>query len=138
MTYEPRYDIPAYNFDADLAHGLQGEEIVKEFLTTLSNGAFEVKYDRYRNGRIAIETDQYTPAGEWKLSGINVTTAEWLVYMQTQQTFTIINIPRLKRFLRINKRTIGKRGLAKGDHPTMGYLLMPHHVHDLMNNPEYD
>ena len=138
MPYEPRFDIPQYDFTKDLAYGEANETIVKEFLIAISSGAIEVKADRYRNGRIAIETDQYTPTGEWKLSGINVTTAEWLAYMQTPQTFTIINIPRLKRFLKINKRTIGKRGLAKGDHPTMGYLLMPHHVHDLMNNPEYD
>lgn len=138
MPYEPRFDIPRYNFTEDLAFGEASENIVKQFLQAMSSGSIEVKHDRYRNGRIAIETDQYTPAGEWKLSGINVTTAEWLVYMQTNQTFTIINIPRLKRFLRMNKRQIIKGPLAKGEYPTLGYLLMPHHVHDLMNSTEYD
>ena len=54
------FDIPARSFDfkKDLEFGLQSEKEIEGFLDDLSNGSFEVKTDRYRNGRMVIETDQ--------------------------------------------------------------------------------
>ena len=56
--YQPSHDINPHDFKKDLAFGHQGEEIVKQFLSDLSDGAFEVKYDRFRNGRIFVEFEQ--------------------------------------------------------------------------------
>ena len=73
------FDIPSRKFDfkKDLAYGQGGESLVSGFLDDLSDGSFEVKSDRYRNGRMVVETDQ-NPRGHkdelgvqiWKKSGI--------------------------------------------------------------------
>ena len=55
-----RWDIPAtqqYNFKNDLQYGKKGEQITKDFLEAISTGSFEVKTDRYRNGRMVVEHD---------------------------------------------------------------------------------
>ena len=54
------FDIPTRTFDfkKDLTYGHEGEMLVDGFLEALSSGSFEVKSDRYRNGRMVIETDQ--------------------------------------------------------------------------------
>lgn len=138
MGYEPRYDIPQYDFTRDLAHGEAGEGIVKDFLDAMSTGSFEVKFDRYRNGRMAVETDQCPRGKEWKKSGINVTTATWWVYMFSPTSFIIVSVIRLKNFLRLNADILQKRDLARGENPSKGFLLFPEHVQDLMNNADYD
>ena len=55
MGYEPRFD-----FQADLAYGEHGEDNAKELF---GSGAVEVKSDRYRNGKMVVETEQ-KPAGK--------------------------------------------------------------------------
>jgi hypothetical protein len=138
------------NFDQDLAYGHQGEDLIRGFLQSLNDSSFEVKTDRYRNGRMVIETEQNpyrrTDAeGKpiWKLSGINVTKATWWVYVFTLDGgFIAVNVARLKRFLRkhpdkYNEGTKRALGTA-GDNPARGYLIMPHDVIDLLTNPIYD
>ena len=55
---ESRWDIPKPNFKKDLEFGKQGEDQVKGFLQGIVNGSFEVKSDRYRNGRMVVEVAQ--------------------------------------------------------------------------------
>jgi hypothetical protein len=78
------YDIPPnkYNFHVDLKFGKKGEALVESFLQALSGGAFEVKTDRYRNGRMVVEIMQHPrrkmrPDGteHWQPSGLMVTKA---------------------------------------------------------------
>jgi hypothetical protein len=52
--YNPEHDIEytagrRVRWKNDLAIGLKGEDIVKNFLKCLDNNKFEVKYDQYRN-----------------------------------------------------------------------------------------
>lgn len=146
------YDIPPdrYNFHADLKFGKKGEALVEEFLGSLSGGSFEVKTDRYRNGRMVVETMQHPRRKMnadgtefWKPSGIMVTKADWWVYVFTldgkQGAFSIISVPRMKRYIKTNKKLLKVVDFAKASsNPSKGYLLMPEHVTDLMINKAYD
>ena len=140
-TWNPAFDVQhtAPNWDADLAFGQEGEQIVTEFLSAINQRRFEVKYDRYRNGRMVVETDQNPNGQGWKPSGINVTEADWWVYMFSPGAFLMVPVSRLKKFLRVHRDMLGKREFAVGsNNPSRGFLLFPQHVHDLMNNPEWD
>jgi len=139
MGYQPQWDIPAPKFFADRAYGEAGEEIVREFIAQLSLGAIEVKTDRWRNGRMVVETQQLTAHG-WRASGLNVTQASWWVYQyHLDGAFVMVAVDRLKRYLRVNYDTLEKREFgARGDTRTRGYLLAPHQVTDLLTNKTYD
>jgi hypothetical protein len=145
------FDIPSRKFDfkKDLAYGQGGESLVSGFLDDLSDGSFEVKSDRYRNGRMVVETDQ-NPRGYrdingvqvWNKSGINITTAKWWVYIFSPEgAFIVVSVARLKRYLRaFPERFNGnnKINLGGADNPAKGFLLMPEDVMDMMINPKYD
>lgn len=145
------FDIPAraFDFKKDLTYGKEGEMLVDGFLEAISSGSFEVKSDRYRNGRMVVETDQ-NPRGMldengkevWVKSGINVTTAQWWVYIYSPEGgFVVISTSRLKRFLRLNPRMYNentKRDFGGADNPAKGFLIMPNAVIDLLKNPMYD
>ena len=145
------FDIPGRTFDfsADLTYGESGEELVRQFLASLSGGDFEVKSDRYRNGKMVVETDQ-NPKGIkdeqgnpiWVRSGINVTTAKWWVYIYSPEgAFVVISVERLKRYLRAHpdkfKQTT-KIALGGADNPAKGFLLMPEQVMEMLYSKEYD
>ena len=152
--YKPGFDLgplrPAGkpDFKKDRAYGEEGENLVSSFLEQLSTGSFEVKSDRYRNGRMVVETNQ-NPRGTkdssgnriWYPSGINVTTAHWWVYIFSPDgAFIIVSVPRLKKYLRANKDTFNestKIHLGSDDNPARGFLLYPQHVQDLLTNAEY-
>jgi hypothetical protein len=145
------FDIPARKFDfkKDLAYGKQGESLVSTFLDDISDGSFEVKSDRYRNGRMVVETDQ-NPRGYrdvngvqvWNKSGINITTAKWWVYIFSPEgAFVVVSVDRLKRYLRAFPERFNasnKMNLGGADNPAKGFLLMPEDVRDMMINPKYD
>ena len=145
------FDIPSRKFDfkKDLAYGQGGESLVSGFLDDLSDGSFEVKSDRYRNGRMVVETDQ-NPRGYrdvngvqvWNKSGINITTAKWWVYIFSPEgAFVVVSVARLKRYLRaFPGRFNGDNKINLGgiDNPAKGFLLMPEDVMDMMINPKYD
>jgi hypothetical protein len=140
--YNPGFDISP-NFDADLAFGQQGEESVKKFFQSLLSSSSEVKTDRYRNGRMVVETDQNPYNKGWKKSGINVTTAQWWVYIYSLgEAFVIVSVERLKRYLRANPSRFNEQ--TKGDfarnsdNPTRGFLLEPDEVMDMLYNNRYD
>ena len=145
------WDLPAKTFDfkSDLAYGQEGEKLVSQFLDSLSGGEFEVKSDRYRNGRMVVETQQ-NPRGArdengeqvWVASGINVTTAKWWVYIYSPDgAFVVIDVPRLKRYLRMNPYKFNestKRAFGGEDNPARGFLIYPNDVIDMMTNSTYD
>lgn len=146
------WDIPAshFNFYRDLDYGKQGEKLVQSFLDSLSGGAFEVKTDRYRNGRMAIEAEQNPRRRKdeegnqlWQPSGINVTKARWWVYVYTLNdkhgAFMVVSVKRLKKYIKKNKKQLKFMDFAKrSDNPARGYIIEPEQVMDMMINPAYD
>jgi hypothetical protein len=152
MSKNSDWDIPAsnFNFKKDLQYGQQGEKFVQSFLDSLSGGAFEVKTDRYRNGRMAVEVEQnpYRKTDEegvqvWKPSGINVTKAQWWVYVYTldgkEGAFAVISVKRLKRYIKKNKKNLKMMDFAKrSSNPARGWIIEPEQVMDMMYNELYD
>ena len=137
--YEPRHDIKRFDFNTDLAFGHEGEEIVQQFLKVWQKGDIEVKYDRYRNGRIFVEYEQNPRNQGWKPSGIAVTTAEWWVYLFSPGSFVTINVTRLKRYLKQNWQNLRHMEAAPdSDNPAKGILLYPKDVTELMTLSAYD
>ena len=145
--YFPKYDIPAPDFLKDLQFGQDGEAIIAKFIDDIASGAIEVKTDRYRNGKMVIETEQWpgrrrdSDGNEiWTLSGINVTTAKWWVYQyHFDGAFVVVATDRIKRYLRKRSSTITKTVFAaSSDNPAKGFLLSPAQVSELMLSEEYD
>lgn len=146
------YDIPPkkYDFHTDLKFGKQGEKLVEDFLEALSDGAFEVKTDRYRNGRMVIEM-MHNPRKKvdengkpvWKASGLQVTKAKWWAYVYTLDgAFIMVEVARIKRYFAANPERFNKKNyvdFAKASsNPSKGFLLEPTDVMDMMINPKYD
>jgi hypothetical protein len=132
--YEPRFD-----FKVDLAYGRAGEAELVEFFNAVQGSSVEVKSDRYRNGRMAVETQQKPAGGEWKQSGINVTQAQWWAYRFGPGAFVLVSVPRLKKYLRLNRGLLQKRDFAAGsDNPSRGFVLMPDQVQELLTSEWYD
>jgi len=149
MENRSNSDIAGRSFSSDLAFGHIGENLVVSFLDAISDGSFEVKTDRYRNGRMVVETDQNPRAAVdedgnpiWVKSGINVTTAKWWVYVFSEYgAFVCVDTMRLKRYLRHNKKLFNentKINLGNSKNPARGFLLMSNHVADLLTGREYD
>lgn len=130
---------PKFDFQTDLSYGHEGESQLIDFFNALNRATVEVKADRYRNGRMAVETQQKPSGGVWKDSGINVTEAEWWAYRFAPESFVLVSVQRLKNFLRHNYDRLEKRNFAPdSDNPAKGFLLFPHHVQDLQTNELYD
>lgn len=130
---------PQFDFVTDLQYGHQGEQNIIGFFESFNSGAVEVKADRYRNGRMAVETHQKPAGQDWKKSGINVTTADWWAYRFAPDAFVMVSVKRLKNYLTVNKGTLEKRVFAPdSDNPAQGYLLFPQHVQDLLTSERYD
>lgn len=138
------FDLPARKFDfrKDLAYGHKGEKLVTDFLDAMESGSFEVKTDRYRNGRMVIEMEQNPRrSGNWKPSGLQVTQAQWWVYVFTLDgAFVMVSVPRIKRY--IEQRQLSSKDykeFARGSqNPSRGFLLEAPEVVDLMTSPDYD
>jgi len=138
------FDLPARRFDfrKDLEYGHKGEKLVTDFLDAMESGSFEVKTDRYRNGRMVIEMEQNPRRkGEWIPSGIQVTKAKWWVYVFTLDgAFIMVSVDRIKRY--IAQRQLSSKDYkesARGSqNPARGFLLEPSDVADLMTSPDYD
>jgi hypothetical protein len=132
--YNPRFD-----FKVDLAYGKAGEAELVEFFNAVQGSSVEVKSDRYRNGRMAVETQQKPAGGVWKDSGVNVTQAQWWAYRFGPGSFVLVSVPRLKKYLRMNRDLLQKRDFAAGsDNPSRGFVLMPDQVQELMTSEWYD
>lgn len=143
-NYNPHYDISPsrLSFLDDLAAGEQAEQTFVDFLQLLASGDVEVKYDRYRNGRMFVETDQNPRGlGAWTKSGINVTTAKWWVYFVSPSSFVVVAVERLKNYLRHNQRRFNETTKVQAgtkDNPALGFLLYQDHVQDLLTSEKYD
>ena len=149
------YDLPAkkFNFHEDLKFGQKGEKLVDDFLTAMEAGSFEVKTDRYRNGKMVLEMEHNPRRKQdedgkavWEPSGLNVTKAAWWVYVYTldgeQGAFVIVSTKRIKRYLKVNKTVYNRKTMSNfawsSSNPSRGFLLLPEQVNDLMTNPDYD
>lgn len=149
------YDLPAkkFNFHEDLKFGQKGEKLVDDFLTAMEAGSFEVKTDRYRNGKMVLEMEHNPRRKQdedgkavWEPSGLNVTKAAWWVYVYTldgeQGAFVIVSTKRIKRYLKMNKDIYNRKTMSNfawsSSNPSRGFLLLPEQVNDLMTNPDYD
>lgn len=149
------YDIPQrrFDFNEDLKFGKKGEDLVSGFLDALSDGAFEVKTDRYRNGRMVIEIEHNPRKRKnehgkaiWEPSGISVTKARWWVYVYTlnghEGAFAVMSVPRIKRYLEINSDRFNRKTMKDfaraSSNPSRGFLLEPTDVIDIMTNRAYD
>ena len=134
IGYEPRFD-----FKVDMVYGKAGEAELVEFFDAVQGSKVEVKSDRYRNGRMAVETQQKPLGNDWQDSGINITTAEWWAYRLAPGAFILVSVPRLKKYLRANRDTLQKRDFAAGsDNPSRGFVLMPEQIQSLLADKEYD
>lgn len=143
MPADSRYDLPRYNFARDLAYGHQGEDLVRGFMEAISGGDIEVKTDRYRNGRMVIETEQNPRRSGWKPSGLSVTQAKWWVYVFTLDgSFVIVGVDRLRRYIESHPQrftpTRIRNFAAASENPARGWLLEPTEVIDMLVNPQYD
>ena len=138
------FDLPARKFDfrKDLAYGHKGEKLVTDFLDAMESGSFEVKTDRYRNGRMVIEMEQNPRrSGNWKPSGLQVTQAPWWVYVFTLDgACVMVSVPRIKRYIQQRQLTSKDyKEFARGSqNPSRGFLLEAPEVVDLMTSPDYD
>ena len=140
---ESRWDIPAKkrraNFKKDLAFGKIGEEQVAQFLRAIINGSFEVKSDRYRNGKMVVEIAQNPRQHGWKPSGVMVTEAQWWVYVYTiHQAMVVISTERLKRYIEMLPKSRIRLFAEDTNNPAKGYLLTPEEVSQLLYDPAYD
>jgi hypothetical protein len=134
IGYEPRFD-----FAVDMVYGRAGEAELVEFFDAVQGSKVEVKSDRYRNGRMAVETQQKPAGRDWQDSGINVTTAEWWAYRLAPGAFILVSVLRLKKYLRANRDILQKRDFAAGsDNPSRGFVLMPEQIQSLLADKEYD
>lgn len=130
---------PQFDFKTDLSYGHEGEQNLIDFFNAFNNGTVEVKADRYRNGRMAVETQQKPAGSDWKDSGINVTTASWWAYRFAPDSFVLVSVQRLKNYLNMNYYDLNKRDFAAGStNPARGFLLMPPQVQDLQTSDKYD
>lgn len=147
------YDINLknFNFKDDLEYGERGEAHILSFIELLRDSQIEVKTDRYRNGKMVIETHQCPGAVKdeegcfiWKPSGINVTTAKWWVYIYGLENGSFVAIPvdRLKRYIRSRPSIFceTKKIIFAGDsdNPAKGWLMTPHQVIDMMSRKLFD
>ena len=146
--YEPRFDkdgrrYERFNFKDDLEFGLCAEG----FVLMVFESRWEVKADRYRNGRMVVETHQWAQRKTdesglpiWKPSGINVTEADWWVYVYgLNESFVVVSVPRLRRFIVANtERLHGKVLAAQSDNPALGFLLEADDVMRVLYEKEWD
>ena len=138
---ESRWDIPARrpNFKRDLEFGHIGEEVVKTFLKDLLKGSIEVKSDRYRNGKMVVETEQNPRQHGWIPSGVMVTEAKWWVYIFTMNHgLVIVSTERLKHFISTLPTKRLTNFAKNSSNPSRGYLLPPEEVMLLLASEEYD
>ena len=136
---ESRWDIPKPGFKKDLEFGKQGENLVANFLQAIINGSFEVKSDRYRNGKMVVEIAQNPRQHGWKASGLTITEAEWWVYVYTMnQAMIVISTERLKRYIETLPESRIRLFAEGSNNPAKGYLLLPEEVMPLLYDSAHD
>jgi len=141
--YAPEHDVKYTagrkpNWKNDLAVGKMGENIFTDFLNSLDNETFEIKFDMYRNGRMVVEVEQNPRGKGWKPSGLMVTKAKWWIYCLSAESFIAVEVERLKRYIEINGNMEKKTFAAYSENPTRGYLFYPEDVSKLLSSDLYD
>ena len=91
-----------------------------------------------RNGRMVVEMQQRPKGKEWKPSGLAITKAKYWVYLFSADAFSVIEVSRLKKYLKINNKIPMKTFAPYSANPTKGYLLMEEDVIKLMSSELYD
>lgn len=115
-----------------------GEDLFEAFIKSLDDSDFEIKRDMYRNGRMVVEMEQNPQGKGWKPSGLAATKAKYWVYMFSADAYAVIEVARLKKYLKINKDIPLKTFAPYSANPTKGYLLMEEDVIKLMSSELYD
>lgn len=152
MPYKKEFDIASKSFDfaKDLKYGQAGEGSIVSFYESVIQGSAEIKTDRYRNGRMVVETNQnpknkVNELGQkiWDLSGINVTTAQWWIYIYClNQSIVVVSVERLKKYLRAHRDRFNEQNkvmFAKNsDNPAKGFLIEPQDVMQMLYSEKYD
>ncbi len=115
-----------------------GEDLFEAFIKSLDDADFEIKRDMYRNGRMVVEMQQKPKDKDWKPSGLAVTKAKYWVYMFSADAYAVIEVARLKKYLKINNKIPMKTFAPYSANPTKGYLLMEEDVIKLMSSELYD
>ena len=97
---------------------------------------------------VEVEQNPYRKTDEegvqvWKPSGINVTKAQWWVYVYTldgkEGAFAVISVKRLKKYIKKNKKNLKMMDFAKrSSNPARGWIIEPEQVMDMMYNELYD
>ena len=70
--------------------------------------------------------------------GITVTKAKWFVYLFSDDSFLVVEVDRLKKFIKINDKLTIKTAALYSNNPTKGYLLMKEDVSNLTSSRVYD
>lgn len=152
MSYKKEFDIASKSFDfaKDLKYGQAGEGSIVGFYESVIQGSAEIKTDRYRNGRMVVETNQnpknkINELGQkiWDLSGINVTTAQWWIYIYClNQSIVVVSVERLKKYLRAHRDRFNEQNKVmfaqNSDNPAKGFLIEPQDVMQMLYSEKYD
>lgn len=140
--HEPRWDIPPsrrYNFATDKEYGAKGEKLVTGFLEAVTGEPFEIKSDRYRNGRMVVEMAHNPRRAGWKPSGLATTESKWWVYVYALDgAFAVLSVDRLRRYIATLDESRLRMFAERSNNPSMGYLLEPDEVMNLMYDEQYD
>lgn len=140
MSDGGRWDIPERpDFQKDLAFGQRSELTVKRFLQEVMKGAFEVKTDRYRNGRMVVECEQNPGRRGWKPSGLYVTQAYWWVYVYSPDgSMVVVPTNRLRAYTNTLHPSRMRSFATSSSNMTRGYLLEPLEVNEMLSSRIYD
>lgn len=138
-SYQPFFDISQPNFEVDLAYGHEGEETVRKFLRFIQSGSYEVKSDRYRNGRMVVEMEQNPKGRGWKPSGLSITQATVWAYMYAPDALVMCSSARLRDYIDKEESTLKYMEFASGtENPTQGFLIYPEQVMQMLSDRKYD
>lgn len=114
-------------FDLDLQFGEARETA---FVNALTNCYVECKSDQKVRvtGNVFIETHQRPRAGDWRPSGINVSTSEWWAIEYADDSWIVIRRSLLKQMAnRAPKRNGGDDNRYRGRLVPVKWLIQPWH-----------
>lgn len=166
VGYDPEADIRGDGkgqFAYDLKFGEHGEDMATKLVDAMLNGWVEVKSDAFENGNIFVELAhcpgrQRNQNGEfvWKLSGLNVTKANFWIYMKLSEkgdfrSALILPTARLNAYRSWYKEQHGTQilpagskesgymvGNANGEVPTLGLRIVASDIPMIQYSPMFD
>ena len=135
--YDPAADIRGDQkgqFKADLKFGEHGEDIATKLIDAMLAGWVEVKADAFENGNIFVELAHCPDRSRddngdfiWKKSGLNVTQAQFWMYMKLSEcgdfrSALVLETSRLNAYRSWFKENNGTNILTPGTQKT-GYMI---------------